>query len=149
MGVIMKFWNYCVSLVFFALLSTAAHASKQVDCMALMMYKEARGESAAGRRAVADVMINRVRHHEFPDTICGNLKPSQYQWLRKKTPIKDWALYHAIRQEAERIYALHRLGDWRDTTNGGYFFSSNGVKPAKRAYRIKKVGGHQFYGLRM
>lgn len=137
-------------VVFITFLFTCgfAMASPQINCLAKMMYFEARGESEAGRRAVADVIINRSLHSEFPDTICANLKPSQYQWLRNKPKVKDWALYNKIRQEAEAIYALHKLGDHRDSTRGAYFFSSNGVKPAKRAYKSIRVGGHQFYGLR-
>lgn len=32
--------------------------------------------------------------------------------------------------------------------NRGYFFSSNGVKPAPRAIKLSKVGNHQFFGLK-
>src|SRR5262249_55624357 len=55
----------------------AAHAvaalasSRDLDCLASAVYYEARGESAAGQAAVAQVVLNRARHPAFPKTICG------------------------------------------------------------------------------
>jgi spore germination cell wall hydrolase CwlJ-like protein len=40
-------------------------------CLAIAMFFEARGESYDGMRAVAEVIINRVEHERFPNTICG------------------------------------------------------------------------------
>ena len=43
----------------------------ELNCMALNIYHEARGESDIGRLAVANVTMNRVNHRRYPDTICG------------------------------------------------------------------------------
>lgn len=43
---------------------------EQVACLALAIYYEARGESLRGQRAVASVVMNRVRSPRFPDTPC-------------------------------------------------------------------------------
>ena len=43
----------------------------ELNCMALNIYHEARGESEVGRLAVANVTMNRVNHRRYPDTICG------------------------------------------------------------------------------
>lgn len=42
-----------------------------VDCMTAAIYYEAGGESMQGQRAVAQVVLNRVRHPAFPKSICG------------------------------------------------------------------------------
>lgn len=139
-----KVYIFLLSLLF----STLAYASPQVECLAKMAYFEARGESPTARRVVMDIMINRVKHHEFPQTICGNLKPSQFQWMKNNPRVRDWKTYFKIRKEAEAVYASYLLGEWRDTSRGGIFFSSNGRKPAKRAYSLMMVGGHRVYGLR-
>ncbi len=45
--------------------------ARDTKCLAQAVYYEARGESAAGQAAVAQVVLNRVRHPAFPKTICG------------------------------------------------------------------------------
>ena len=39
-------------------------------CLALNIYHEARGEGMMGKYAVAHVVMNRVEHERFPDTVC-------------------------------------------------------------------------------
>jgi hypothetical protein len=41
------------------------------DCLARAVYYEARSESEDGQRAVAQVVLNRVRHPAFPNSVCG------------------------------------------------------------------------------
>ncbi len=41
------------------------------DCLASAIYYEAGAETLEGRQAVAQVVINRMRHPAFPKTICG------------------------------------------------------------------------------
>ena len=42
-----------------------------VDLLARLVYGEARGESYTGQVAVAAVVLNRVKHSSFPNTISG------------------------------------------------------------------------------
>ncbi len=44
---------------------------RALECMTNAIYYEAGSESADGQRAVAQVILNRVRHPAFPDTVCG------------------------------------------------------------------------------
>ncbi|WP_242139490.1 cell wall hydrolase [Sphingomonas sp. TREG-RG-20F-R18-01] len=55
---------------------STAHASasdrgRAVQCLTAAVYYEAGGEPVAGQRAVAQVILNRVRHPAFPATVCG------------------------------------------------------------------------------
>ncbi len=43
---------------------------RAVDCLAAAVYYEA-GDDSIGEKAVAQVVINRMRHPAFPKTICG------------------------------------------------------------------------------
>jgi spore germination cell wall hydrolase CwlJ-like protein len=45
--------------------------SRDAQCLAQAVYYEARGESGSGQAAVAQVVLNRVRHPAFPKTVCG------------------------------------------------------------------------------
>ena len=49
----------------------ALDESRDLQCLAEAVYYEARGETPAGQAAVAQVVLNRVRHRAFPKTICG------------------------------------------------------------------------------
>ncbi len=42
----------------------------ETHCMAEAVYYEARSETVSGQRAVAEVILNRVKSKHFPNTIC-------------------------------------------------------------------------------
>ncbi len=46
-------------------------SGSDLHCLAEAVYFEARGEGQPGQQAVAQVVLNRVRHPAFPKTICG------------------------------------------------------------------------------
>jgi spore germination cell wall hydrolase CwlJ-like protein len=50
---------------------TAPPKPRTLDCLAAAVYYEARGESAAGRAAVAQVVLNRTGRAGFPKTVCA------------------------------------------------------------------------------
>lgn len=54
----------------FTLAGENASREKAVDCLAAAMWYEA-GNDDSGQRAVAQVVLNRVRHPAFPATVCG------------------------------------------------------------------------------
>jgi spore germination cell wall hydrolase CwlJ-like protein len=45
--------------------------TRALQCLAAAVYYEARSESDQGQRAVAQVVLNRVAHPSYPDTVCG------------------------------------------------------------------------------
>ncbi|MDB5694318.1 MAG: hypothetical protein JWO81_3381 [Alphaproteobacteria bacterium] len=51
----------------------ASHDDVQsaLECLTAAIYYEARSESDDGERAVAQVVLNRVRHPAFPKSVCG------------------------------------------------------------------------------
>ncbi|RHW18123.1 cell wall hydrolase [Sphingomonas gilva] len=44
---------------------------RAAQCLATAIYYEAASESEDGQRAVAQVVLNRVRHPAFPNSVCG------------------------------------------------------------------------------
>ncbi|MBN8809475.1 MAG: cell wall hydrolase [Sphingomonas sp.] len=51
--------------------ASAQDRGRALDCLATAVYYEAASESDDGERAVAQVILNRVRHPAFPATVCG------------------------------------------------------------------------------
>ena len=54
----------------FHLIGAAESQERAIDCLAAAEVYEA-GDDAVGERAVAQVVLNRVRHPAFPKTVCG------------------------------------------------------------------------------
>jgi spore germination cell wall hydrolase CwlJ-like protein len=48
-----------------------ALGGRDLDCLADAIYYEARGETPEGQAAIAQVVLNRVRHPNFPKSVCG------------------------------------------------------------------------------
>ena len=55
----------------FAMTGAAATRARALECLTSAVYYEAGQESADGQRAVAQVVLNRVRHAAFPASVCG------------------------------------------------------------------------------
>jgi hypothetical protein len=74
-----------------------------LQCLTAAVYYEARSEGLEGQRAVAQVVLNRVRHPAFPKSVCGVV----YQGSRRSTGCQfsftcDGSLRHALEPEAWR-----------------------------------------------
>jgi Cell Wall Hydrolase len=52
-------------------INRARFDAAEINCLAEAVYYESRGETFAGQSAVAEVIMNRVNHRVYPDTICG------------------------------------------------------------------------------
>lgn len=55
----------------FVLRTDAQDRERALTCLAQAVYYEAAGEGVDGERAVAQVVINRMRHPGYPASICG------------------------------------------------------------------------------
>jgi spore germination cell wall hydrolase CwlJ-like protein len=59
----------------------SATRASALDCLASAVYYEAGNQGSDGERAVAQVVLNRVRHPAFPSSVCGVV----YQGSRQAT----------------------------------------------------------------
>lgn len=55
----------------FVLNANSESRGRAVDCLTQAIYYEAASEGEAGQRAVAQVVLNRMRHPAYPSSICG------------------------------------------------------------------------------
>ena len=129
-------------------------------CLAKNIYFEARSESTAGRIAVAWTVINRVRHHRFPDSICAVVKQGlrhengfpkrnkcQFSWYCDGQPdiirdVHEW-------RDAYRLASYVSTGRDHlvDITDGSLWYHADYVFPgwAKTKRRTAKIDRHIFY----
>lgn len=124
-------------------------AKSEVDMLALAIHNEARGEPRSGKYAVANVILNRVKHKSFPNTVRKVVtQRGQFQWYHNHKLSSRTAPTEEARAIARDIYQKHVSGRRVDNTGGSIFFSSNGVRPAPRAVKSVRVGHHQFYRIK-
>ena len=119
-------------------------SSASLKCLTEALYHEARGESVAGQRAVAEVILNRVDHPAFPKSVCGVVnQPSQFSYKGKVGKMRDRASFN----RAQRVAAEALAGAPRNLTGGATYFHTTYVKPswAKRFTRTTRIGAHIFY----
>jgi spore germination cell wall hydrolase CwlJ-like protein len=125
----------------------------EIECLALNIYFEARGESDEGKLAVAHVVMNRMADKRFPDTVCGVVRQGgetvrhrcQFSWWcdgkhDRPVNVKAWEQAIAL---ARRVY----WGYSKDLTFGALWYHADYVSPSWRhAYtQTAQIGRHIFY----
>ena len=136
----------------FALPGGAQNSARDVDCLTAAVYYEARGETAAGQAAVAQVVLNRVRHPAFPKTVCGVV----YQGVHTGNGCQfsfacDGAIGRPHEAEAWRrsqAVAMHALAGGVMTAVGDatHFHSTSvGSGVGRGMVRVAQIGLQVFY----
>ena len=131
--------------------ASASDASRALHCLTQAVYYEAGFEPADGRRAVAQVVLNRVRHPAFPNSVCGVVydgasKPvCQFSFtcdgsLRRAPSPRAWA-------EAQRIAREALQGNVSPVVGTATHYHANYVAPywAPRLTKLSQIGAHIFY----
>lgn len=124
-------------------------------CLALNDYFEARGESLAGRLAVAKVVINRTMDRRYPSNICSVIQQNkarvmhrcQFSWYcdgRPDTPYNNVAWTRSLKLAAA---VLQKDSSIADPTGGALWYHAAFVHPswADNLEVTSVVGGHIFY----
>ena len=124
---------------------------KEVECLAKNIYFEAGGEPYAGKVAVAEVTLNRVRSPLYPRTVCGVVyqrtkNVCQFSWVcegkgKVNLRTKNWTESMRV---AQQILVAKRE---TNVVGGAKFFHAEYVEPSwsKTKKFVKQIGNHLFY----
>lgn len=135
-------------------------SEKDYNCLVEAIYYEAGSEELAGKIAVANVVLNRVKADDFPKTICGVVH-EKGRGKRNGTirPMQCAFHYHCQRKSyrtipnKERLVEVHLAAYLalngilpRHHENALYFYSGS-VKPywVSDKVFISEIGNHKFY----
>jgi len=129
--------------------------SRALGCLATAVYFEARGESAKGQRAVADVVLARTRVKGRPKTVCGVVFEGAHRKWRCQFSFagdgrSDVPRNRKAWKRAKRIAsaALRARGKGKSKiVRGATYYHARYVKPrwAKHMVVVARIGGHIFY----
>lgn len=130
-------------------------AAKEMRCLALNIYFEARGEAAEGQLAVAMVTINRMNNRYFPSSVCGVVwQKRQFSWTHdgksdRPTDARAWKLAKRIAQVAYQRYntlSAHTRAALDITKGALHYYAPTLASPywAKVHSVTREIGGHVF-----
>ncbi|GIP14615.1 spore cortex-lytic enzyme [Paenibacillus montaniterrae] len=111
-----------------------------IQLMANAVYGEARGEPYEGQVAVAAVILNRVKHPDFPDTVYGVIfQPRAF------TAVDDGQIYLSPNETAKRA-VRDAINGWDPTYGCIYYFNPNTATSAWiwTRQQILTIGKHIF-----
>lgn len=127
---------------------------KDLECLALNIYREAGHEPFEGKVAVAQVTLNRVENPKFPNTVCGVVYEKtavyskvicQFSWYcdanHRNRKINE-AAYADSYEVAKKVY----LEGFRlPSLEPALYYHADYVSPNWKLERITKIGAHIFY----
>lgn len=117
----------------------------ELNCLAIGVYYESKGEPLEGQLAVAEVILNRAQSGRFASTVCGVLKQrGQFSFVRggqlpqPPESARAWKTALAVARVAR--------GDiWDSKVSNALYFHARYVSPGWRRARVGSVGNHIFY----
>lgn len=116
--------------------------TSDIQLLARAINGEARGEGYEGQVAVGAVILNRVKHPSFPNTIAGVIyEPGAF------TAVSDGQINHPI-DENSTVYkaAQDAMNGW-DPTNGCVYYFNPNTATNKWIWSktiVKTIGKHHF-----
>jgi Cell Wall Hydrolase len=126
--------------------------TRAVQCLTAAIYYEAASEADAGQRAVAQVVLNRVAHPSYPNTVCGVV----YQGSERVTGCQfsftcDGSLRRVPNrffwQRAEQVAAAALSGFVYTPVGLATHYHTIQIYPywAPSLAHITTIGAHRFY----
>ncbi len=143
-----KFTSIILSIVTLSIFLTrysivsAATSSNDAQILARAVNGEARGEPYEGQVAVAAVILNRVKHSSFPNTISGVIyQPGAF------TAVSDGQINVPI-SENSTVYKACKdaMNGWDPTSGAIYYFNPDTATNSWIWSRplIVQIGKHRF-----
>ena len=120
-------------------------------CLTQAVYYEAGFEPLEGRRAVAQVVLNRMRHPAFPKSVCGVVYQGARAPVCQFSFVCDGSLYRrpalGAWKQAEAVARAALDGFVDRSVGAATHYHADYVAPywAPRLAKITQIGAHIFY----
>lgn len=131
---------------------TTAERSRALRCLTQAVYYEAALEPRPGQEAVAQVVLNRVRHPEYPTSVCGVVYQGWERWTGCQFSFTcDGSLLRAPVPEfwrrAESVAVAALNGHVATSVGTATHYHADYVIPYWRSSltKVGQIGAHIFY----
>jgi spore germination cell wall hydrolase CwlJ-like protein len=131
---------------------SSQEADRALDCLTAAVYYESAYEALTGQAAVAQVVLNRVRHPAFPKTVCGVvLQGSERKTGCQFTFTCDGALANspnpAVWLRARSVASAALGGKVEKSVGHATHYHTIWVRPywAPSLTKVQVIGAHIFY----
>ena len=127
---------------------------RQLECLAMNIYREAGHENFEGKVAVAQVTMNRASHPSFPKDVCAVVFQKtvvidrvicQFSWYcdtaHKTRPVNQSAYNESMAVAKKVLLEGFRL----DVMKEALYYHANYVNPRWPLEKIGSIGNHIFY----
>jgi spore germination cell wall hydrolase CwlJ-like protein len=136
----------------FVIKGSAGDRTRALECLSQAVYYEAAREPLKGQQAVAQVVLNRVRHPAYPKSVCGvvyqgSALPTGCQFTFTCDGSLRWRPEPALWRRAQEV-ARRALGGFVDKEVGSAtHYHAAYVAPywAPTLVKMSQVGQHIFY----
>ncbi len=131
--------------------TTAINAQHAQTCLTQAIYYEAGFEPLAGKQAVAQVVLNRMKHPAFPSSVCGVVYQGHLARVCQFSFTCDGALFRKPQKAAwassQSVAAAALAGYVEPSVGTATHYHADYVSPywAPKLAKIKKLGAHIFY----
>ena len=117
------------------------------NCLAEAVYFEARGEGRDGQQAVAQVVLNRVRHPAFPKSICAVVHQRSVGGCQFSFACDDRqaAVNSVAWRRAETVAAAALHGAVMAAVGDATHFQTAHSSPFAGLLKVAQIGAHVFY----
>lgn len=142
-------------LMFISAQALAGPSPEDVECLALNIYHEARGEPLEGQLAVGFVTLNRVKSSRYPDTVCGVVWEKRKNRRGRWVPQFSWTLdgrsdkpEEALAWKKSQLLANVLLeNEIQSFVADSMNYHANTVDPgwSRRLTPVAALGSHIFY----
>ena len=126
-------------------LRSADPGSRELECLAVGIYFEAKSEPLIGQLAVGEVIANRASSGRFASSYCGVLKQrGQFSFVRGGR----WPSVARSGRQWQNAVAIAKIvdQDLKDSAaDKALFFHARRVSPGWRLKRVATIGNHIFY----
>lgn len=120
--------------------NNTSYSNSDVELLAKVISAEARGESYEGQVAVGAVILNRVSHPSFPDSLSGVV----YQ-KGAFSCVNDSNWYQPVAESSKRA-AKDALNGWDPSGGAIFYFNASKTNDSFMHSRtvVKVIGNHKF-----
>lgn len=122
-----------------------------LKCLTQAVYYEAANEPVRGKRAVAQVVLNRMRHAAYPNSVCGVVYEGSNQRVCQFSFTCDGSLLRrpmaAQWQQSQEVAKAALAGSTEPSVGTATHYHADYVVPrwAFKLGKLEKIGAHIFY----